>query len=131
MPITVAWDNEEKTIVRVTYSGRWTWEEAYTIPAKIRTLIAGLDYEVATIHDMRDANFLPSGAITHTRDILSKPLDKVGLVVLIGNSRFIEAMYQIFKKLYPRIVEQMNFRLVMTEAEAYRLIESARSVHNS
>jgi hypothetical protein len=29
MGIEIRWDNDEKTIIRETYNGRWTWDDFY------------------------------------------------------------------------------------------------------
>ena len=43
MPVTVEWDNPEKTIMRMSMIGRWTWDEAYEAQVKGDQMI----YEVS------------------------------------------------------------------------------------
>ena len=38
MPISVEWDNDEQTIICVTYTDPWTWDEAYTGRNTVLTL---------------------------------------------------------------------------------------------
>jgi hypothetical protein len=126
MPIRVEWENGEKRVIRVTYLGRWTVEDAYGLRDQIRALLTEVEYQVDSIHDMRQGGSLPPSILTHTREIMSQPVPKMRLVVLIGTNAFVQVMYDVFKKVYPRIVEKNNFRMVATLEAAHQLIEQDR-----
>jgi hypothetical protein len=126
MPIHVEWENDEKRVIRVTYLGRWTVEDAYGLRDKIRALLTEVEYQVDSIHDMRQGSSLPPSILTHTREIMAQPTPRMRLVVLVGTNSFVQVMYDVFKKVYPRIVEKNNFRMVASLEAARQLIEQER-----
>lgn len=127
MPVTVKWENDEKRVLRIVYLGRWTVEDAYAIRDQIRALIAEVGHEVDSIHDMRQGGFLPPSILTHTREIMSVPVTQMRLVVLVGSNSFVQTMYNVFSKVYPRLVERNNFRMVQSIEAAHELIQKQQS----
>src|SRR5687768_7428235 len=114
MPITVKWENDDKRVIRVTYLGRWTVADAYGSRDQIRALVNEVNHDVDSIHDMRQSGFLPPSILTHTREIMSEPVPQMRLIVLVGTNSFVQTMYNVFCKVYPRIIEKNNFRMVPT-----------------
>jgi hypothetical protein len=127
MPIEVNWETDEKHVVHVIYVGRWSIEDAYASRAEIRTLIKQVDYQVDSIHDMRQSGFLPPSILTHTREFMAEKIPQVGLIVIVGTHPFVQAMYNVFYKVYPRIVENKNFRMVGSLEAAHELIQKQQS----
>ena len=70
MGIEVKWDNEDKTIIRYIYDGRWTWEEldnARTVAAQFESTV---DRRVNVIVDVLKSRLLPNGTITRARQVV-------------------------------------------------------------
>jgi hypothetical protein len=127
MPVTVKWENDQKRVLRVTYLGRWTVQDAYGSRDQIRALVKEVNYEVDSIHDMRQGGFLPPSILTHTREIMSETVPQMRLIVLVGTNAFVQTMYNVFAKVYPRLVEKNNFRMVQTIEAAHELIQKQQS----
>lgn len=127
MPITVKWETDEKRVVHVVYVGQWTIQDAYASRAEIRALIKEVDYLVDSIHDMSQSGYLPPSILTHTREFMAEKIQQVGLIIIVGKNPFVQAMYNVFHKVYPRIVESKNFRMVSSLESAHELIQKHQS----
>ena len=127
MPISVEWDNDEKTIICVTYTDLWTWDEAYAARSNVLTLAQTVPQVVDVVHDMRCCELIPRGALTHVRDMLSTPSARGGILAVVGTGRLLQTLYMLFSGLYARLVEENNLKLVATLEEAYLRIAEAQA----
>ena len=46
MSVNVTWENNERTIIRLTVSGRWQWCELHAAKAQIEAMLDTVDYPV-------------------------------------------------------------------------------------
>ena len=123
MAVTAKWDNDEKRVIYVTYVGHWTIEDAYNSRDQVRALLKEVNYNVDSIHDMRKGGFLPPSVLTHAREIMSEPEPQMRLMVVVGANAFVQTMYNVFNKVYPRIAEKSNLRIVASVEGAHELIQ--------
>ncbi len=123
MPISVEWDNEAKTIIRITYLGRWTWEENRQARQQTLEMVDRVDHIVHTIHDMRQSHGFPTDVITQVRKRLQKKHPRVGLIVVVGNKSFVHVLYDVFATIYDKLVRKRKFYLVHSLEQAYQLID--------
>jgi hypothetical protein len=100
MGIEVVWDNEERTIIRHTYRGKWTG--AYRLPPK------------------------PSSIFREIATFVQHP--KVGTVVVTTDSVVVRAFVSIFSKLHPQA--RRKLLLVASEEEAYHRLSERRHANN-
>jgi hypothetical protein len=103
MPPVAQWDNIAKTVIRITYPEKWTWEEFYelnteTIPAMLREVTHGV-YLVA---DFSTTKFLPPNALTHGRSVMTHYPPNWNLLIVVTKSRFIQRLSEAFKHAYYR-----------------------------
>ncbi len=123
MPISVEWDNEDKTAIRITYLDRWTWEENQQARQQTLDMIATVNHIVHTIHDMRQSHGLPTDIITQARKRIQKKHPQVGLIIVIGNKSFVHVLYDVFATIYDKLVHKRKFYLVHSLEQAYQLID--------
>ncbi len=64
MPITVQWDNPEKTIIMVTCAGRWTHRDFTAAVQQRRQLMGSVAHHVDIIMDMSGGQFIPMRMFT-------------------------------------------------------------------
>lgn len=134
MSIHVMWDNDEKTVVRYVYEGRWTWEDFEAARREAAELLKTVNHQVDVIVDVQDSKLLPNSAISRGRE-LSKSDPTVfaneGITVIVGASTFVRAMYDMTVKIYPALTQKQGYRFVKGLAEARSLIEQHRSISSS
>lgn len=116
MPITVAWHNPEKTIIGMTFTGSWTWDDLYRASDETRLLYDTIQHEAHLIMDMQHAPSLPSNALAHVR-LLDREHPNQGKVVAVGVNAFIHTMFRVVLKLRPQVTDKIL--IVGTLAEAY------------
>ena len=123
MPVKATWEDEEKTIIRHTYSGEWDWDEFNASVSKIETMLDGIDYKVDFIAYLEDLA-LPKDALANYPKIAqAAPFTHLNadlLVVVTGAGRFAEAMAGVFGKVFKQ--SGGKFRIVPTLEEAYEAI---------
>jgi hypothetical protein len=122
MGITVSWDNEAKTIIRYCFEGRWDWNDFYTARAEAHTMLDEVSYKVGIIVDVQLSNFLPNGAISHIRGLPYKTHPNTGRTILVGANTLIQALYNLFQKLYS--TNNGNFMLIRTLEEARAMLST-------
>ena len=127
MSIHVDWDNEEKTILRWTYSPDWTWEEAYLARDYERKLMENIPYIVDSIGDLTQTKNVPSGALTKIVNVMTKRHERIGTSVLVGSNRFVQMIYNMVRKVHPGPLERARLYMVPTFEEAYAMIEADRA----
>ncbi|MCU0498631.1 MAG: hypothetical protein MUF87_14870 [Anaerolineae bacterium] len=101
MAIHVVWDNEEKTVVRWDFEGIWDWQEVYYAAGRSATMREAVDHAVSVILNLERATPLKSGALTHTKNALSFKPENRDLVVVVGQSHFVQSMVDIFRTMNP------------------------------
>jgi hypothetical protein len=70
MPISIDWDNPEKTVVRVTLGDDWSWENLGIIHPVIVTLLGSVENTVHILVDYTQTNVMADGGPSHAFDFL-------------------------------------------------------------
>lgn len=122
MSISVTWDNDEKTVIRYEYSGRWTLEDFNAAYLAAREMVSQCDYTVHFIIDVRDSTLIPSGALSRGRGVVSSPLPNEGRTVVVGANALIRSIMDVFQKIHGRKIDQSKFTLAGSMEEAYSIL---------
>ena len=69
MPIKIAWDNDEKTVLRVNAVDRWNWNDFHKNMRVATFWLDTVDHVVEVIVDFRQSAKLPAGALGHIRSL--------------------------------------------------------------
>jgi hypothetical protein len=127
MGIEVSWDNEERTIIRHTYQGEWTWDETRAAIKTAEAMLGEVSHRVDVIVDMKAASRLPANPTSIFREAVSfVQHPDVGMIVMISNSLLIQTFANILATVYPKAGEKIV--LVSSEEEAYaRLADHRRA----
>lgn len=108
MPIIIEWDNPEKTIVRMTMMGIWTWDDAYHGADKGYAMLESVDYEVGIIIDLTQSHHIPDHAITNAQAMIKRRHPRTGLTVFVRASTFFTSMWNIFNRVYAALARKQN-----------------------
>lgn len=118
MPMYVEWDNEEKTVIRVTTEGQYTWNE-YTeaIDEVIRR--ADENDQVYGVIAMRSADaVVPSGATPHYARTTRLFKERPSLIVVnVKSEPFVKVMTEMFAKVHD-VTQQLYQAKSIEEARA-------------
>ncbi len=126
MPIMVQWDDDQHTAVRWDFEGRWTWQEFAEVQDESDALITGVDHTVDVIANMENSSTLPENPLSRYHHALARSPENRGLVVIAGAGTFIQAMAQIFSRVFGQRLQD-EFVFVATVAEARRFLAGRRA----
>ncbi len=129
MSIDVRWDNEEKTIIRHTYSGLYTWDEFEAMSRETEALLESVDHEVDILASLEDL-VIPKDALANFPKIAKAPYfthSRVGLTVFFGASHFARTLLDLFSKVYNAATSMVT---VPTLEEAYEVIAEHRQARD-
>ncbi len=125
MGIRAVWDNEEKTIVRHIYEGKWTLADYYGLIDTHRAMLKDLDYEVDIINDLRSAGQTPPNMASAIRYAARNAPKNEGINVMVGADHYIKALIDLVNKTAG--VEITEVLHVTTLEDAYMVIADHRA----
>lgn len=102
MGLNTEWDDQEKTILRVTYPRGWDWDDMEANLPIEQQHLDSVNHRVDVIADFRGTN-LPPGAIIRLPKIANSPPYKhpnSGIVVMVGSPFFMNEVVGVYRKLY-------------------------------
>src|SRR4051794_29163118 len=109
MTINVTWDDGDKTILRWTFIGRWTWDEFDAAVSETEAALAAAALQVAVVADVTRSGLIPADVLRRVRDRYVKPSPQIYLYVTVGADSFIELLWSTFTNL---IMPHLNMRFV-------------------
>jgi hypothetical protein len=119
MPISVTWDNEDKTILRMTVVERWTWDEYFASAQQARNEISTVDHPVDIIGDMLRSGPVPLGMpIRRFRFALDMMPANFRKAAIVGGSPFTKSLMIAFMQIYKKASEKMVLTQTIDEAYA-------------
>lgn len=134
MPVSVEWDNPEKTIVRFIYAGKWTWEDFYKYIDQANSMMDTVDKPVVSIIDMSESSYLPPGAAMHIRNVvrMSMSHNNSNISVYLQAGRFLSAFMDVLNKSYPDLMSNTAWLYTDTLEEARQIArEQVEKLHAS
>lgn len=97
MPILVEWDDADETIIKIEFSGKWTWEEFFEANQQASAMMAEKPYRMDIIANMRPGKMETAGpALYNARQALAKYPENFHLLVVVVNP-LIGMLTDIFK----------------------------------
>ncbi|MEO8609040.1 MAG: hypothetical protein ABI690_14215 [Chloroflexota bacterium] len=122
MPVTNIWDNDEKTIICMEVSGRWTWDEMYQASEMGYTMLESVNHMVYPIIDFSSSLGMPNNAITHARNMMGKQHPRTGMTVFVGANTLFVSLWRIFIRLYALLSREQDFTFAKSLDEAREMI---------
>jgi len=98
MGMSVEWDNDAHTIIRVTVRHPWTWEDYDQMVDESMARIAGEPHPVDTIIDLRDGGARPPGpgGMYHFRRAWHSLPQNAGIIVNVGIGGLLRSLVMLF-----------------------------------
>src|SRR5690606_30177008 len=106
MPVHIDWDNDEKTVIRYDYEGKWTWDELYEVTKTAVEMFKSVPHRTNVIHNLTNSSALPGGALSHAQRFSAQNPDNWGISVVVGTGSFVSSLIQVFRKVYRQFGER-------------------------
>lgn len=106
MPVSLAWDNPEKTILRYDLAGHWTWDEMLTAFDEGTAWLKSLDYTVDFIVHPVDPiaqAYVPPNSLGHVIRLHGRALPNAGITVMVNTSNTARMLMRLMTALNPKI----------------------------
>jgi hypothetical protein len=119
MPITVAWDNPEHTIILMHFEGKWTWEELLDVEEVINRHLDQTSQPLDFIVDMTNAGPPAPSVPAQFRQVgreISHPM--LRRTVVVGASSLIEIYLRIFSSLQSVAAQKITTASTIQEAHS-------------
>jgi hypothetical protein len=118
MGITIVWDNNENSVMRITFGKTWTWEEVDSIVEATKVMMDQVNHQVDQIIDMKNIGGIPEGAFWRLRKITQTRHHNQGRVIMVGGNAFVRATMDTLRRIVSDLFEAETFVLVPTVEEA-------------
>lgn len=121
MSIEIVWDNDEQTIIRVTFPEEWTWDEWLEIDVITAPMLDSVQHKVCFLADLRQAKRVPSGLqLKVAREILEFRHENSDMLVIFGMNKSIDTLLKVVLMALSRL--RTHIEIVDTLDEAYERI---------
>ena len=124
MPILISWEDNDKTIIQVCFTGDWTWADFPPIRLKSIEMLNSVDHVVDFIADFRDVTRVAKGAFSVGRSITNSRLKNEGIAVVVGTSPILRVLFHTFTNTYS--ATRNRYFYTSTLEEAHILIKTKR-----
>jgi hypothetical protein len=126
VPVSSSWDNPQKTVYRITFTGAWSQDDMHEIDRAHQQALAEVSYRVITLVDLRQSRIAPSTNLFEAGvPVFRDPRVRESLIVVMTASRLMRQtgtlMMGILRTLFPERSPEIAW--ASGEPEAYRIIE--------
>lgn len=129
MPITVTWENDQKTTAKMCFDGPWTWDEIGAALGQVADLTQSVTHRVDLIVDTRNGVQLKDqGGLMKLRQIVAdrrRPANG-GLTVVVGSNLYFQRLMQALLRVYGRVTQKVPFAFTETVEDAQVIIAKNR-----
>lgn len=126
MPITVCWDDAERSVLRFDYVGRWTWEELYSAVTEANGLMDTVDHPVTHLIDLTQNGGVPSNLINHVQQLASLTHRNFEMTIIIGADRFIHMLGDLCFRLAGSRVDRSRYHWAESLDQARFMVQVYR-----
>jgi hypothetical protein len=121
MSISVDWDNDERTIIRWTFSDPWVWADFRVGYERSHALMESVEHTVHILADVREGTKVPVGNImSNVRMLITRYPSNLGIHVGVSQNLLVRVMGQTVGRLLPKGIGNGVYA-VETMEEAYVL----------
>lgn len=125
MPVSVEWDNEERTIILWTVAGKWTWKEFDAAYEKMKEMAGSVSHPIDGIYDLSQSILIPADVATHVKFAFPYRPPNLRHIIAIGLDSYIQLLWNTLTTM-PSL-KQWRVHFVDTMEEAYAFIEQANA----
>jgi hypothetical protein len=117
MGISICWDNDEKTRLRIDLEGEWTWDDYQVAADEFITMITSVTHPVDFISFLHPDSSVPQGPVLrHYRNLLKRLPKNFGMAVLVGGTVIERSLATMAYKIYQDLNGRIFFAASLAEA---------------
>lgn len=109
MPVVAEWDNEERTVIRYTFSPHWSTHDLEDAIRVGGMLMGSVEHTVHTICDLRGPKRPPANILRLLEPLEDNLPDNRGINVIVGAGYWTMAYYEVGRQLVPRLAGRQRF----------------------
>ncbi len=122
MPVEFAWEDEAKTLLRVTATPPWNWNDFHKALRRATFWLDAIEHSADILIDLRRCGRLPAGALGHIRSLgVAIHPNSHDRVVIIGLDEAVAGPLGGADRIYQDDTRLIRF--VDTDEEARAVIE--------
>jgi hypothetical protein len=125
MPADIRWDNAEKTILMVTFSGDIPKDEFLGIFDREGEMFASIPHTAYLLADFRELVKMPVDMLALSSMISRQIPANLGGIVFVGTNPVLETIFRVWSKLYRKMT------MVKTMDDAYGWINKLKASQNN
>jgi hypothetical protein len=118
MSIAIVWDNNDNSVLRITFGKVWTWEELDSSIEAAKALMDQVNHQVDQIIDLKNISGVPEGAFWRLHKLTQTKHHNQGRVILVGGNAFMRAMMDTLRRVVSDLFETETLVIVPTIEDA-------------
>jgi hypothetical protein len=119
MPVESEWDDTEKTAIRLTISGKWTWDELRECVIQCNAMIESVEHHVHFICIMGSANWIPGNALSNLRNIIGMFAHSDGYRMIVTENLILKDLVFGLSAMSGGLGFRYRFVTTLADARAY------------
>jgi hypothetical protein len=96
MPVHAYWDDTEKTILVVSFEGRWTWDEYEQMRGTALAMMDSVDHPIDIVYDGPTRILAPPDFVTRIRQQYLTPHRNLRLRIFVGTDEYFQLLWNTF-----------------------------------
>ncbi len=116
MPVSIYWDNDEKTILVEKFDGHWTIEEYYRLVDTDAEWLGQVPHMVHVIYDATTSSMPPRQIFSGIQYALKKLPPNQGLTVFVKLNRVMTMFVDVASQISPRFARTHYYAETIEEA---------------
>ncbi len=117
MGITILWDNEAKTTLRLDFEGQWSWAQYDKAITEASATIKSAERGVDVIHNLLEGSRMPLGYfLPHFQSALKLMETNLGSIVIVGGSHSMRILLAMFIETFTALGGKVTFTNSLAEA---------------
>lgn len=120
MPVSMDWDNQDRTVIKVSFDGIWDVSDIQRMITKGVSMLETVDHKVDSIFDFTNSTFSPKNLLSTLDRMENTYSPNERLVILVNANVYIKSIAKVARLLAPKTFANLNF--VNSLDAAYALI---------
>jgi hypothetical protein len=117
MPISVQWDNPEKTVLCQKFEGKWTGPDYYASLDEMSRLLKEVDHRVHLLGDMSDSVGIPALNLLAASGRVVKMVEhQFSSITIVKAHNYFQSLVNVVRRMSPALAERVYFVSTLEEA---------------
>jgi hypothetical protein len=117
MPISVQWDNPEKTVLCQKFEGKWTGPDYYASLDEMSRLLKEVDHRVHLLGDMSDSVGIPAlNLLAASGRVIKMVEHQFSSITIVKAHNYFQSLVNVVRRMSPALAERVYFVSTLEEA---------------